>query len=116
MRWSYLIRTRPGRAPRPRCNAADTPCSCRAIVAQGVIGYTQYTLEIPAGIVILHIIGATAVFSLSVWFLLGLFEPVATSELVGERDGRIEADAARPSHDDSASPPDGANPHVGSPA
>ena len=87
-----------------------------AIVAQGVIGYTQYALEIPAGIVILHIIGATAVFSLSVWFLLGLFEPVATSELVGERDGRIEADAARPSHDDSASPPDGANPHVGSPA
>jgi heme a synthase len=51
-----------------------------AIVAQGVIGYVQYALEIPAWIVILHIIGATTVFGLTVWFLLGLFEPVAHHE------------------------------------
>ena len=50
-----------------------------AIVVQGVIGYTQYELEIPAWLVMFHIAGATAVFSLALWFHLGLSAPVADS-------------------------------------
>lgn len=47
------------------------------IVAQGAIGYTQYELGIPPWLVALHIVGATAVLSLTVWFHLGLSAPVA---------------------------------------
>jgi len=55
-----------------------------AIVAQGAIGYTQYALDIPAGLVLAHIAGATVVLGLTVWFHLGLSAPVAveTSEEV----------------------------------
>jgi len=50
-----------------------------AIVAQGAIGYTQYELGIPVGLVALHIAGATAVMALTVWFHLGLSAPVAVT-------------------------------------
>lgn len=46
-----------------------------AIVAQGSIGYTQYELGIPEGLVVLHIVGATLVVALTVWFHLGLSAP-----------------------------------------
>jgi cytochrome c oxidase assembly protein subunit 15 len=46
-----------------------------AIVAQGAIGYTQYELGIPEGLVLLHIVGATVVVGLTVWFHLGLSAP-----------------------------------------
>jgi cytochrome c oxidase assembly protein subunit 15 len=45
------------------------------IVAQGAIGYTQYELGIPPWLVGLHILGATAVLSLTIWFHLGLSAP-----------------------------------------
>ena len=48
-----------------------------AIVAQGVIGYTQYALDIPEGLVLAHIAGATLVLGLTVWFHLGLSAPVS---------------------------------------
>jgi len=43
-----------------------------ALVVQGAIGYTQYELGIPAGLVLAHVAGATAVVALTVWFHLGL--------------------------------------------
>ena len=42
------------------------------IVAQGVIGYTQYFLGVPPGLVAVHVAGATAVWMAAVWFYLGL--------------------------------------------
>lgn len=43
------------------------------MVAQGVIGYTQYFLKVPAGLVELHIAGATLLWMVALWFHLGLF-------------------------------------------
>ncbi len=53
-----------------------------AIVVQGSIGYGQYELGIPAWIVFLHIIGAVAVVSTTVWFHMGLSAPVAVAASV----------------------------------
>jgi heme a synthase len=44
------------------------------MVAQGAIGYLQYALDLPPGLVLLHILGATAVWSGVVWFNLGFHE------------------------------------------
>ena len=52
-----------------------------AIVAQGAIGYTQYALDIPEGLVLAHIAGATLVLGLTVWFHLGLSAPVADTAI-----------------------------------
>jgi cytochrome c oxidase assembly protein subunit 15 len=43
------------------------------MVAQGVVGYVQYFLRVPAALVELHIAGATTLWVLAVWFHLGLF-------------------------------------------
>ena len=50
------------------------------VVAQGAIGYTQYFLGIPPGLVLAHIAGATAVFATLVWFHLGLSAPTGSPE------------------------------------
>ncbi len=50
------------------------------VVAQGAIGYTQYELGIPPWLVALHIAGATAVLSFTVWFHLGLSAPAGTDD------------------------------------
>jgi cytochrome c oxidase assembly protein subunit 15 len=48
-----------------------------AIVAlQVVIGYTQYFLNLPAGVVELHVAGATVLWCSTVWLALGLTAPV----------------------------------------
>lgn len=60
-----------------------------AIVAQGAIGYLQYELGIPAWIVTLHIIGATTVVTLTVWFLVGLWGS-APDAVVPRRRGKRE--------------------------
>ena len=52
------------------------------IVVQGAIGYTQYELGIPEGLVLAHIAGATAIVGLVVWFHLGLSAPVRTDAQV----------------------------------
>ena len=65
---------------------------------QGGIGYTQYELGIPPWIVILaHIVGATTVVGLSVWFHLGLFDTdgQATSDAVSS-DAMRSTDPAPP--------------------
>jgi cytochrome c oxidase assembly protein subunit 15 len=59
-----------------------------AIVAQGAIGYTQYALDIPEGLVLAHIAGATLVLGLTVWFHLGLSGPAPVG---AAHDARVEA-------------------------
>jgi cytochrome c oxidase assembly protein subunit 15 len=43
------------------------------MAAQGVIGYTQYFLRVPAGVVELHIVGVTLLWMVAQRFYLGLF-------------------------------------------
>jgi heme a synthase len=43
------------------------------IVAQGVLGYTQYALGVPRGLVLLHVVGAVAVWIAALRFYLGLY-------------------------------------------
>ncbi|MGH9065733.1 MAG: COX15/CtaA family protein [Acidimicrobiales bacterium] len=43
------------------------------MVAQGMIGYSQYFLHVPAGVVELHIVGITVLWTVAVSFYLGLF-------------------------------------------
>ena len=47
-----------------------------ATVVQGAVGYIQYALGLPAGVVALHIIGAMAVWWSAVWFHLAESAPV----------------------------------------
>jgi heme a synthase len=44
-----------------------------AIVAQGALGYTQYFLGVPPGLVLLHVVGAVVVWIVALRFYLGLF-------------------------------------------
>ncbi len=43
------------------------------IVAQGALGYTQYFLGVPRGLVLLHVVGAVAVWIVALRFYLGLY-------------------------------------------
>ena len=45
-----------------------------AMVVQGFVGYTQYVTHLPSLLVGIHVLGATVVFSLAVWFHHGLSE------------------------------------------
>ena len=46
-----------------------------AVLAQVVIGYTQYFLNLPASIVELHVAGATILWSVTLWMHLGYTAP-----------------------------------------
>ena len=51
------------------------------IVAQGALGYTQYFLGVPPGLVLLHVAGALAVWVFALRFELGLYaHPVPVDE------------------------------------
>jgi cytochrome c oxidase assembly protein subunit 15 len=41
------------------------------VVAQAGVGYVQYFNNVPAGLVMVHVAGATAVYALAVGVLLG---------------------------------------------
>ncbi|MHB8439629.1 MAG: COX15/CtaA family protein [Acidimicrobiales bacterium] len=43
-----------------------------AMVAQGVIGYTQYFTHLPSALVAIHVFGATAVWCAALWFVDGM--------------------------------------------
>lgn len=45
-----------------------------AMVLQGLLGYTQYFTHLPPILVGIHVAGATAIWSLALWFYLGLTE------------------------------------------
>jgi cytochrome c oxidase assembly protein subunit 15 len=46
-----------------------------AVGVQVVIGYTQYFLNLPSGVVELHVAGATVLWAAALWFALGLSLP-----------------------------------------
>ncbi|HVT20488.1 MAG TPA: COX15/CtaA family protein [Mycobacteriales bacterium] len=48
-----------------------------AVVVQAAIGYTQYFLNLPPGVVELHVAGATLLWSATVWLQLGFTAPLA---------------------------------------
>lgn len=64
------------------------------IVAQGAIGYVQYAAGIPAWLVILHVLGATTVLGLTVWFHLGLSGPASSDAPAGASAATAVAGAA----------------------
>jgi cytochrome c oxidase assembly protein subunit 15 len=51
------------------------------IVLQVAIGYTQYFLNLPPGVVELHVAGATVLWCATIWLQLGFTAPGATSAL-----------------------------------
>jgi cytochrome c oxidase assembly protein subunit 15 len=61
-------------------------------VLQGAIGYIQYFSDVPPLLVGVHIAGATALWSMTVWLLLSTCAPAAMPEVVAEP----APDAVRP--------------------
>jgi cytochrome c oxidase assembly protein subunit 15 len=51
------------------------------LLAQGAIGYLQYAQGVPAGLVALHLLGATVAFAAIVWAYLGLHDPGASHQV-----------------------------------
>ncbi|HVV76053.1 MAG TPA: COX15/CtaA family protein [Mycobacteriales bacterium] len=52
-----------------------------AVLAQVAIGYTQYFLNLPPGVVELHVAGATVLWSATLWLQLGFTAPATRSGL-----------------------------------
>jgi cytochrome c oxidase assembly protein subunit 15 len=50
-----------------------------AVVLQVAIGYTQYFLNLPRGVVELHVAGATLLWSATIWLQLGHSAPTSRS-------------------------------------
>jgi cytochrome c oxidase assembly protein subunit 15 len=50
-----------------------------AVVVQIAIGYTQYFLNLPPGVVELHVAGATLLWAATIWLQLGFTAPAPTS-------------------------------------
>lgn len=73
------------------------------MVAQGALGYIQYFLRVPAGLVELHLTLATALWIAAVWFNLGLFH----------RDRAPDQAAAAPATAVQAAAPAAAGPTAG---
>jgi len=65
------------------------------LVAQAGVGYTQYFTDIPARLVIVHVAGATAVFTMTLVLYLGLFRHPAAADATGTAAGAVpDADDA----------------------
>jgi cytochrome c oxidase assembly protein subunit 15 len=60
-----------------------------AIVAQGALGYTQYFLGVPPGLVIVHIAGSVTVWVAAIWFHLGLSVHPGPGETSLDEDGSM---------------------------
>jgi cytochrome c oxidase assembly protein subunit 15 len=60
------------RSAAPRSVLDRAQLLLAALVAQGVVGYTQYFSHLPAWLVGVHILGAAAVMSAALWFHDGL--------------------------------------------
>jgi len=63
-----------------------------AVGVQVVIGYTQYFLDLPPGVVELHVAGATLLWSATIWLQLGFTAPSGRAERHVDID-QLEADA-----------------------
>ena len=65
-----------------------------AMVVQGFVGYAQYVTHLPALLVGIHVFGATAVFSIAVWFHHGLSDHRDESGNIGALPPGNSGDAA----------------------
>jgi heme a synthase len=63
-----------------------------AVVAQVAIGYTQYFLNLPPGVVELHVAGATVLWAAAIWLQLGYTAPVVVAQ---DRDSLTPAGSER---------------------
>jgi cytochrome c oxidase assembly protein subunit 15 len=63
------------------------------IIAQGALGYTQYFTGVPPTLVLLHVIGAVAVWIVTLGFYLSLFAHPELGPSSAERSESIEAAA-----------------------
>jgi len=61
-----------------------------AMVAQGVVGYTQYFSHLPATLVGVHVLGAATVWTAMVWFYDGLWSHQPETVPAGTGDGSAE--------------------------
>lgn len=52
-----------------------------AVLLQVVIGYTQYFLNLPSGVVGLHVAGATVLWCTTIWLYLGFTAPVPAARI-----------------------------------
>jgi cytochrome c oxidase assembly protein subunit 15 len=52
-----------------------------AMFVQGIIGYTQYAMHVPAGLALVHVAGAVAVWMTVIWFNLSFFERYERTDL-----------------------------------
>lgn len=59
-----------------------------AVLTQVAIGYTQYFLDLPAGVVEIHVAGATLLWCATVWLQLGFTAPPAALDRVPAQDAR----------------------------
>ncbi len=60
------------------------------MVAQGVVGYTQYFTHLPAVLVGIHVFGASMVLATALWFHHGLSDHPAEDEGTGQGSRRID--------------------------
>ncbi|MDQ1602817.1 MAG: heme a synthase [Actinomycetota bacterium] len=58
------------------------------VMLQGAIGYTQYFLDVPVGLVMVHVLGATLVWIATLQLLLGMTERVSAVVPAARRPGR----------------------------
>lgn len=59
-----------------------------AVVAQGALGYTQFALGVPPGLVELHVLGAIVVWSIAIQFYIHLLRPPDGGEVDGHDNDR----------------------------
>ncbi len=79
-------------------HALDAPLTawvCTA-VAQGIIGYWQYATGIPAGLVAVHVAGATTLWAVTVWLWTCTTRPLATvdDQIAAARAGGVASRTA----------------------
>jgi heme A synthase len=55
------------------------------MVAQGIVGYTQYFTRLPALLVGVHVFGVTVLWTAMLWFVDGLFHHPRRGPLVRRR-------------------------------
>lgn len=74
---------------------------------QGIIGYVQFAINMPAAMVAFHIAGSVMVWLAVLWFYLGMHERYGEIDLAVFDDGSDGVPLSLDSLDDSGNPPNG---------
>jgi heme a synthase len=77
-------------ADRAMLDGPITTWFCVAAL-QGAVGYWQYATGVPAWMVAVHVAGATAVWSVTVWLLLSTVGVTGATAAAGDADGELAA-------------------------